>query len=82
MRRGPIVRLCWEQAARIRRLTQEVEGWRAAHARRTADWRDAQRKADGWRVRCDSLYEIADPDLRDEVLGVHNTLDRLPTTED
>jgi hypothetical protein len=80
--RHPIISLCWELAHRVRRLERDNAGWQDAYARRTADWRDAQRKADGWRVRCDSLYEIADPDLRDEVLGVHNTLDRLPTTED
>jgi hypothetical protein len=81
-RRGPIVRLCWEQAATIRQQKRDIRyltrGYRAAV--------DANQQmavqVTGWRDRALSLFLIADPDLRDLVMRHHATLDRLPTGGD
>lgn len=79
---GPIVATCWRQAARIRRQSRDIARLSKAYRYAIADRDLLQRDIDGWTSRCASLYLIADPTLRDEVLGVHNAIDWLPTTED
>lgn len=39
------------------------------------------RKADGWKAQALALYEIADPDLRDGVLGAIYDIERLEETK-
>jgi hypothetical protein len=79
VRRGPIVRLCWDQARTIRRQKQEIQnltrGYRFAQ---DANVRLTE-QVTGWRVRALSLFLVADPDLRDLIMRHHATLDRLPT---
>lgn len=39
-------------------------------------------EAAAWRRRAEVLFDIADPDLRDGVLGVIDTIERMPQIEE
>lgn len=43
---------------------------------------DLRVEASSWRRRCEALYDIADPDLRDGVLGTITTIEGLPCIDD
>jgi hypothetical protein len=82
VRRGPIVRRCWEQAATIRRQKREIQ--RLTHGYRVANDANEQmaQQVTGWRERALALYLAADPEQRELVMRHYQTLDRLPTGGD
>jgi hypothetical protein len=78
--RHPIISLCWDLAHRVRRLERDNKGWQDACARLTHDIAATDRSAEAWRARALSLYLIADPNLRVDVMRAHTDIDML--TED